>query len=110
MIIQDSATFKSISRLFLLLALIVYAAVAYWFKKKGIEITYSIVLKLVLLVLFPIISFPFLVLSNMDVQNKIYATLFALFLGLSQFYITKSVREMLRGKKTSTDVKNDPNN
>lgn len=104
--IQDSPNFKPIAQAFFLLALIVYFAIAFWLNKKGIEITYNIILKLILLVLFPIIAFPFLVLSSMSLQNKIYGTVIILSLALLQFYGTKSFREMIK-KKSSNDATDD---
>jgi hypothetical protein len=103
MVIYDYNKLKSIEQIFLLIAFIVYFTVALILKYKKIEITYKIVLKMFLLILFPIISFPFLFLSPMSPKDKIIGTVIVLSVCLIQFYGTIAFRKMMRKLSSPSD-------
>lgn len=102
MVIYDHDKFKIISQIFLFAALIVYFSGAYILKRKGIEITYRIALKL-FFVIFPIIAFPFIFLSTMSLAGKISSTLIALSGCLAQFFGTMAFHKLRKKKFTSSD-------
>jgi len=101
MVIYNQDKFRAISQLFLLIALIIYFIVVYILKRKKIEITYNIALKLFIIILLPIIAFPFIFLSTLSLTDKIIATIIAFSGCLLQFYGTKKfheIRNKLRNK------------
>jgi len=97
---QNTTNFKLIAQSFFVLAITLYFLIALCLRMKKIEITYDIVFKLVFFIAFPIVAFPFLVLSDLSVKHKIYATIAALSLELFQFFATKLFRERV-GKRSS---------
>jgi hypothetical protein len=103
MVIYDHEKFKSIAQIFLLIAFVVYFATAFILKYKGIEITYKIVLRMFLLILFPIISFPFIFLSAMSLTDKIIGTVVVLSVCLTQFYGTITFRKMIKKLSSPSD-------
>jgi hypothetical protein len=101
-LMQNNDEFKLIAQSFFLFAIVLYLLICFCLKKKKIEITYDIVFKLVFFIMFPIISFPFLILSNLSIRHKIFAAVAALSTALIQFFVTKLFRE--RAKKDQPKV------
>jgi hypothetical protein len=94
MIIHDDKTFKTITQLFLFLAILLLFMTAYILKRKKVEITYKVAFKLFVYLVFPIVSFPFIILSTWSLLDKILASLFAISCALLQFYGTMSFHKL----------------
>lgn len=94
MIIYDDKMFKTITQLFLLLALLLLFFSAYILKRNKVEITYKVAFKLCIFLVFPIISFPFIIFSTWSVFDKMLASLFAISCALLQFYGTMSFHKV----------------
>jgi len=103
MVIYDHDKFKFISQIFLLLALLIYFIVGYYLKRKNVVITYKIALRLMLLVL-PIVLFPFIFLTTMSLLDKFILTLIAISGALLQFYGTKAFHKMVKESSPSGKV------
>jgi uncharacterized membrane protein YccC len=103
MVINDPVKFKYITQIFLLLALLILFVTAYILKRNKVDITYSVALKLLLFVVFPVIGFPFVVFSAWSIFDKILSSVIALSAGLLQFYGTKAFHKIKNQSSTPTD-------
>ena len=103
MVINDPIKFRFVAQIFFLLALIIYFVTAYILKRNKVDITYAVAVKLLVFIVFPIVSFPFIVFSSWSIFDKILASVFALSAGLLQFYGTKAFHKMKNQSSAPSD-------
>jgi hypothetical protein len=103
MVIYDPVKFKTISQIFMLVALVTYFIVVIILKYKKIQITYGIALKLFFFVILPIVAFPFIFLSTMSLIDKIISTLIVISGCLIQFYGTMAFHKLRKKVFKSAD-------
>jgi hypothetical protein len=102
LIIYDHDKFRLVAQVFLLVALIVMFISAYVLKPKNTKMTYNTVVKS-LIIAFPIMVFPFMVLSTWSVEEKIIMLLVTVFVMVCQFYGTVAVRKLIKKTFYPTD-------
>ena len=103
MVIHDQVLFKSVTRYFFLLAMVIFFIIIGIYRLKKIEFTYNSALKLLIFVALPIISFPFIFYSTMTVSEKIIGLLFVITCVLVQFFGTISFHKIKKKLLSPSD-------